>query len=242
MEVTGQGKLSIPSTRAVLYVSIEFTEEASSTPTNTSIPSTLLHTFLLHTTNLTAITAQRVLHYLQVEVEVSEGVSVHTTAMTVVPVFVYHEGAQLQRGVRTSMSMRVKVNVTSAPAVLEGMLDRGVTRVDGVAFEAGQSEIEKGRKETIRRAVEDAGTQARVAAAEVESMQGIEEGATRGKGLQVLSLHVIGVTLPTPSPLLPQLGVFGRGVGMARVIAGASLPLAADDRSLTATVVMRARF
>jgi hypothetical protein len=245
MDVTGQGRVSLPSSRAIIHATIEHSQDLATSIHSSNLSSSdsiaTLHSLLLLVYERTANSSTVVIEYLRSSNLSSLVQHLHTSSVSVTPVFVYKEGQQLQKGYRASLSISLSVNGSAASTILSGMLDRGVTRIDGVGYEAADGAVEKARKEAIRRAVKDALDQATTA---VRAMTGVEGVEAEERPLQVISLHVIGVTVPSPvPPFFPgQLTMFTEGVGVRAAALAASLPLLPEEKTITASVLMKVRF
>ena len=242
MDVTGQSRLALPSTRAIVHVTVEYEQELaaplppSTLASNASVAA--LHALLLLVSQRTASTASAVVAYLH-SANLSSVVShLHTTAAAVQPTYLYRDGQRLQKGYRALLSLSVSVNATAVAAVVDGMLERGVTRVDGVTFEAEDAAVKRARQRAIAMAVEDALMQARVAVRAISSAKGVELDA---RGLQVVSVHVLGVTVPASTSASAR-EIFTAGARALRSAAMANLPLLPDERIITASVLMKVRF
>ena len=244
MDVTGAGRVSLPGARALLRLTVESSQDLSNPlPSNSSASTqsvSALHSLLLLVTDRTAATATVVVDYLASSNLSSTVRQLHSSAVQVQPVYSYRDGQQIQRGYRASTSLSASVNASAAGWVLGGVLDRGVTRVDSVTYEATEEAIAKGRTEAIARAVRDALSQAEVAVGAMSRAKGVDLGE---RSLQLVSVGVVGVSVPPAFGFSPGgVETFGRGAGMARSFVVATLPLVPQDRLITASVVLKVRF
>ena len=250
MVVTGEGRVRINSTRALIRATIEFKEQLKTAVLASSATAAPLHALLLSASNQTAAAASIVIRYLQSDEWRGRMWQLHTTSMLVEPIYQYVNGTQLTNGYRASLSFSLQASTVNTSDILTGMLERGVTRIDSVGYEAAEADTVKARQQAVRRAVEDALQQAATA------VQGMKQTLRRERGdaskadytedLQVISMRVTGLSMPTAQIFYPsQTRMFGLSRATSRLFVDESvmsIPIIAEDKIITATVLMKVRF
>ena len=259
MEVAGEGRVRINSSRAVIRATIEYKEQLKSALLASSTTAAALHALLLSASNQTATTAAAVLGYLQSDKLKGRLWQLHTTSTLVEPLYQYVNGSQLTDGYRASLSFSLQASMANASAILTGILDRGVTRIDSVAYEAAEADTAAARQKAVKRAVHDALLQATTV---VEGMQRTlrslhkraapgggaeaESADSSGRELQVISMRVTGVSMPSSQLFYPsQTRIFGLSGATSRLFVDESvmsIPLIAEEKVISATVQMKVRF
>ena len=264
MDVVGEGRVSINSSRAVIRATVESKEQLHTAVLASSTTAAALHSLLVSASNQTATTAASVVSYLQSGELKGRVWQLHTTSMLVEPIYQYANGSQLTSGYRASLSFSLQATMANASTVLAGMLERGVTRIDSVGYEAAEKDTAKARQKAVKRAVIDALEQAATAVQGMQSSlrkvhrEAAEEDeeadtdalesdtAARG-GLQVVSMRVTGVTVPSAQVFYPsQTRIFGMSLAStSRLVVDESvmsIPIMAEEKVISATVAMRVRF
>lgn len=83
-------------------------------------------------------------------------------AITLEPIQEYINNRMMVTGYRASNSIIFRVELPMAGAVVDQIVERGVTRIDGISFVATPKEVNLSRQMAITQAVEDAIQQALV--------------------------------------------------------------------------------
>ena len=244
LEVTGQGRVSARSTLAVLRATVETRQElnvsipASTTASPASVA--VLHALLLLVSNRTAATAAVVTAYLlSLPARPYHLSHLTTSALSLSPTYQYRDGQQRITGYSSSLSLSLRVNSSTAGEVIAGMLERGISRYDSIHYEVAAAAIRRGRAEAIRRAVQDAVSQAEAAVEEISAERAV---SVDRRELQVVSMSVIGVTAPAPESfdISRPISMFSHRAGL--IGPQPVLPILSDDKSITAAVAMKLRY
>lgn len=85
-----------------------------------------------------------------------------TSSLGLEPLYEYQTGRQQLMGYRASNSITFRVEVAKAGAVIDSIVEIGVSRIDGVSFVASPKVLNAARHVAIQNAVEDAISQAMV--------------------------------------------------------------------------------
>ena len=258
MDVTGEGRVRINSSRATIRATIEYKEQLKVALLASSATAATLHGLLLSASNQTAATAATVINYLQSEDSDGRVWQLHTTSMLVEPIYQFVNGTQLTNGYRASLSFSLQAATANASAVLTAILERGVTRIDSVGYEAAEADTATARQKAIKRAVDDALQQAATA---VQAMQQQlrklhqlpaehhkpkDSRGSEPADLQVISMRVTGLSVPTATVFYPsQTRIFGVSRSTSQLFvdeAVMSIPFVGEEKTVTATVLMKIRF
>lgn len=84
------------------------------------------------------------------------------SGLSLEPIYEYVNNRMLLSGYRGTNSITFRVEIPFAGEVVDGIVQRGVTRIDGISFVASPKEINQARHLAIQAAVEDAINQAMV--------------------------------------------------------------------------------
>ena len=251
MDVTGEGRVRINSTRALIRATVEYKEQLTTAVLASASTAATLHALLLFASNQTANTSAAVIAYLQSDELAGRLWHLHTTSLLVEPIYQYANGTQLTTGYRASLSLSLQAATSNASDVLAGMLARGVTRIDSVGYEAADADMATARHKAVRRAVEDALRQATTAVQGVQSTlrelqhsnKAVEYSSDE---LQVVSMRVTGVSVPMAQVYYPsQTRIFGLSRSASQPFVDESvmsIPIIAEDKIITATVQMKVRY
>ena len=250
LDVTGEGRVMINSSRALIRATIQYKEQLKAALLASSATSATLHALLLSASNQTAATAAIVIGYLQSHELTGRIWQLHTTSVLVEPLYQYVNGTQLTDGYRASLSLSLQATTANASAILTGILERGVTRIDSVGYEAADADTAKARQTAVKRAVKDALQQATTAVQGVQQSLHMptdehERESTSGLELQVISMRVTGLSMPSALVIYPQTRIFGLSRSTSALFvdeAVMSIPVIAEEKVVTATVMMKIRF
>jgi uncharacterized protein len=112
-----------------------------------------------------------------------------------------------------------RINTQSAGTLLDDAVKAGATRIDGVSFVATESAIESAQKQALRKATQDAQSQADA----VLSALNLKRG-------EILSIQVNGASAPPP--------VYRQFAG-ARAAAEATTPVVGGEQQIEASVTLQ---
>jgi uncharacterized protein len=112
-----------------------------------------------------------------------------------------------------------RINTASAGTLLDDAVKVGATRIDGVSFVAAESTIESARKQALRKATQDAQSQADAVLNSLNLKRG-----------EILSIQVNGASAPPP--------VYRQFAG-ARAAADPTTPVVGGEQQIEASVTLQ---
>ena len=144
-----------------------------------------------------------------------------TSGISLNPTYSYENNQQRQlTGYIATNTVTFRINTQSAGTLLDDAVNAGATRIDGVSFVAAESAIESARKQALRKATQDAQSQA-------DSVL----SALNLKGGEILSIQVNGASAPPP--------VYRQFAARAASAADATTPVVGGEQQIEASVTLQ---
>ncbi|MEG3849994.1 SIMPL domain-containing protein [Microcoleus sp. herbarium19] len=142
-----------------------------------------------------------------------------TAGITLNPNYSYENNQQRLTGYTATNTVTFRINTASAGTLLDDAVNAGATRIEGVSFVAAQSAIEQAQKQALKKATQDAQSQADA----VLSALNLKRG-------EILSIQVNGASAPSP--------VYRQFAG-ARAAAEATTPVVGGEQQIEASVTLQ---
>lgn len=142
-----------------------------------------------------------------------------TTGITLSPTYSYENNQQRLTGYIATNTVSFRLNTESAGTLLDDAVQAGATRIQGVSFVAADSAIEQARKQALRKATQDAQSQADA----VLSALNLKRG-------DILGIQVNGAIAPPP---------MYRQLANARAAADATTPVVGGEQEIEASVTLQ---
>jgi hypothetical protein len=143
-----------------------------------------------------------------------------TTGITLNPTYSYENNQQRLTGYTATNTVTFRINTQSAGTLLDDAVNSGATRIDGVSFVAVESAIESARKQALRKATQDAQSQADAVLSSINLKRG-----------EIVSIQVNGAS--APPPMYRQLA------GTRGVAAEATTPVVGGEQQIEASVTLQ---
>ncbi|MEK0191420.1 SIMPL domain-containing protein [Microcoleus anatoxicus] len=143
-----------------------------------------------------------------------------TTGITLNPSYSYENNQQRLTGYTATNTVTFRINTQSAGTLLDDAVNAGATRIDGVSFVAIESAIESARKQALRKATQDAQSQADAVLSSINLKRG-----------EIVSIQVNGAS--APPPMYRQLA------GTRGVAAEATTPVVGGEQQIEASVTLQ---
>ncbi|MEG4496326.1 SIMPL domain-containing protein [Microcoleus sp. F10-C6] len=143
-----------------------------------------------------------------------------TAGITLNPIYNYDNNQQRLTGYTATNTVSFRINTASAGTLLDDAVNAGATRIDGVSFAAAESAIEQARKQALRKATQDAQSQADA----VLSALNLKRG-------EILGIQVNGAI--APPPMYRQLA------GARAAAADAATPVVGGEQEIEASVTLQ---
>lgn len=143
-----------------------------------------------------------------------------TTGITLNPSYSYENNQQRLTGYTATNTVTFRINTQSAGTLLDDAVNAGATRIDGVSFVAVESAIESARKQALRKATQDAQSQADAVLSSINLKRG-----------EIVSIQVNGAS--APPPMYRQLA------GTRGVAAEATTPVVGGEQQIEASVTLQ---
>jgi uncharacterized protein YggE len=143
-----------------------------------------------------------------------------TAGITLNPIYNYDNNQQRLTGYTATNTVSFRINTASAGTLLDDAVNAGATRIDGVSFVAAESAIEQARKQALRKATQDAQSQADA----VLSALNLKRG-------DILGIQVNGAI--APPPMYRQLA------GARAAAADAATPVVGGEQQIEASVTLQ---
>lgn len=143
-----------------------------------------------------------------------------TTGITLNPTYSYENNQQRLTGYIARNTVSFRLNTQSAGTLLDDAVQAGATRIQGVSFVAADSAIEQARKQALRKATQDAQSQADA----VLSALNLKRG-------DILGIQVNGAI--APPPMYRQLA------GARAAAADAATPVVGGEQEIEASVTLQ---
>ena len=143
-----------------------------------------------------------------------------TTGITLNPTYSYENNQQRLTGYIATNTVSFRLNTESAGTLLDDAVQAGATRIQGVSFVAADSAIEQARKQALRKATQDAQSQADA----VLSALNLKRG-------EILGIQVNGAI--APPPMYRQLA------GARAAAADAATPVVGGEQQIEASVTLQ---
>ncbi|MEG4938768.1 SIMPL domain-containing protein [Microcoleus sp. F4-D5] len=143
-----------------------------------------------------------------------------TTGITLNPTYSYENNQQRLTGYIATNTVSFRLNTQSAGTLLDDAVQAGATRIQGVSFVAADSAIEQARKQALRKATQDAQSQADA----VLSALNLKRG-------DILGIQVNGAI--APPPMYRQLA------GARAAAADAATPVVGGEQEIEASVTLQ---
>ncbi|MEG4272975.1 MULTISPECIES: SIMPL domain-containing protein [unclassified Microcoleus] len=142
-----------------------------------------------------------------------------TAGITLSPTYSYENNQQRLTGYIATNTVSFRLNTESAGTLLDDAVQAGATRIQGVSFVAADSAIEQARKQALRKATQDAQSQADA----VLSALNLKRG-------DILGIQVNGAIAPPP---------MYRQLAGARAAADAATPVVGGEQEIEASVTLQ---
>ncbi len=142
-----------------------------------------------------------------------------TTGITLNPTYSYENNQQRLTGYTATNTVTFRINTQSAGTLLDDAVNAGATRIDGVSFVAVESAIESARKQALRKATQDAQSQADAVLSSINLKRG-----------EILSIQVNGASAPPP--------VY-RQFATRAAVADATTPVVGGEQQIEASVTLQ---
>lgn len=143
-----------------------------------------------------------------------------TTGISLNPTYSYENNQQRLTGYTATNTVSFRINTQSAGTLLDDAVNSGATRIDGVSFVAVESAIESARKQALRKATQDAQSQADAVLSSINLKRG-----------EIVSIQVNGAS--APPPMYRQLA------GTRGVAAEATTPVVGGEQQIEASVTLQ---
>jgi uncharacterized protein len=144
-----------------------------------------------------------------------------TSGISLNPTYSYENNQQRQlTGYIATNTVTFRINTQSAGTLLDDAVKAGATRIDGVSFVAAESAIESARKQALKKATQDAQSQADA----VLSALNLKRG-------EILSIQVNGASAPPP--------VYRQFAGARAAVADATTPVVGGEQQIEASVTLQ---
>ena len=143
-----------------------------------------------------------------------------TTGITLNPTYSYENNQQQLTGYIATNTVTFRLNTQSAGTLLDDAVQAGATRIQGVSFVAADSAIEQAQKQALKKATQDAQSQADA----VFSALNLKRG-------EILNIQVNGAS--PPPPMYRQLAN-SRGT-----VADATTPVVGGEQQIEASVTLQ---
>ncbi|MCY7384939.1 MAG: SIMPL domain-containing protein [Microcoleus sp. CAN_BIN18] len=143
-----------------------------------------------------------------------------TTGITLSPNYSYENNKQRLTGYTATNTVSFRINTQSAGTLLDDAVTAGATRIQGVSFVAAQSAIEQAQKQALKKATQDAQSQADA----VLSALNLKRG-------EILGIQVNGAI--APPPMYRQFAL------EARSPADATTPVVGGEQQVDASVTLQ---
>ncbi|MEG4343733.1 SIMPL domain-containing protein [Microcoleus sp. A003_D6] len=142
-----------------------------------------------------------------------------TAGITLSPTYSYQNEQPRLIGYTATNTVSFRINTASAGTLLDDAVNAGATRIDGVSFVAADSAIEQARKQALKKATQDAQSQADA----VLSALNLKRG-------DILGIQVNGAI--APPPMYRQLARLGGA-------ADATTPVVGGEQQIEASVTLQ---
>ena len=244
MEITGVGIQTIKSEQAEVRATIEFKRMIMNATGHVDIDVSdeqQLSGLISSVQSGVSRKSAEVVRFLKEDPNISKYVTkLRTSSITLEPIQEYINNRMIVTGYRASNSIIFRVELPMAGAVVDQIVERGVTRIDGISFVATPKEVNLSRQMAITQAVEDAIQQA------LSALSGLGHYAKGRTDLQIVKLDVIGLTRPESDESSADMNMSGGNFAaqpvMARAFKAESTPIEGQQRTITATVAVKIRF
>ncbi|MEZ2225638.1 MAG: SIMPL domain-containing protein [Microcoleus sp.] len=143
-----------------------------------------------------------------------------TAGITLNPSYSYENNQQRLTGYTATNTVTFRINTQSAGTLLDDAVNAGATRIDGVSFVAVESAIESARKQALRKATQDAQSQADAVLSSINLKRG-----------EIVNIQVNGAS--APPPMYRQLA------GTRGVAAEATTPVVGGEQQIEASVTLQ---
>jgi uncharacterized protein len=143
-----------------------------------------------------------------------------TTGITLNPNYSYENNQQRLIGYVARNTVTFRINTASAGTLLDDAVKAGATRIDGVSFVAAESAIAQARKQALKKATQDAQSQADA----VLSALNLKRG-------EILGIQVNGAIAPPP--------MYRPMAGAPRLAADATTPVVGGEEQVDASVTLQ---
>ena len=143
-----------------------------------------------------------------------------TTGITLNPSYSYENNQQRLTGYTATNTVTFRINTQSAGTLLDDAVKAGATRIDGVSFVAAESAIESAQKQALKKATQDAQSQADAVLSSINLKRG-----------EIVSIQVNGAS--APPPMYRQLA------GTRGVAAEATTPVVGGEQQIEASVTLQ---
>jgi uncharacterized protein YggE len=144
-----------------------------------------------------------------------------TTGISLNPTYRYDNGTQILTGYSASNMVSFRIATEKAGTLLDDAVKAGASRIDGISFIAGDEAIASAQKNALRKATQDARSQA--------------DAVLGSLGLapaEVVNIQVNGSFAPPPRPLYAE-------AMMAKAAAPAPTPIVGGEQQVEASVTLQ---
>jgi uncharacterized protein YggE len=142
-----------------------------------------------------------------------------TTGITLSPNYSYENNQQRLIGYIATNTVSFRLNTESAGTLLDDAVQAGATRIQGVSFVAADSAIEQAQKQALKKATQDAQTQAD----SVFSALNLKRG-------EILNIQVNGAIAPPP--------MYRQFAADRAAAANATTPVVGGEQQVEASVTL----
>jgi uncharacterized protein YggE len=142
-----------------------------------------------------------------------------TTGITLSPNYSYENNQQRLIGYIATNTVSFRLNTESAGTLLDDAVQAGATRIQGVSFVAADSAIEQAQKQALKKATQDAQTQADA----VFSALNLKRG-------EILNIQVNGAIAPPP--------MYRQFAADRAAAANATTPVVGGEQQVEASVTL----
>lgn len=161
MEVVGVGIQAIQTDKAEVRATVEYRKML--TNATTALNDTELASLVTAAQQEVSRLAAAVVTFLHRDPIVAPHISkLHTTGLALEPLHEWADNRQRLIGYRAANSITFRVDIEFAGQAVDGIVSRGVNRIDGISFVASPKVLNAARQTAIMAAVEDAMEQALV--------------------------------------------------------------------------------
>ena len=143
-----------------------------------------------------------------------------TAGITLNPNYSYENNQQRLTGYTATNTVSFRINTASAGTLLDDAVRAGATRIQGVSFVAAESAIEQAQKQALKKATQDAQSQADA----VLSVLNLKRG-------DILGIQVNGAS--APAPVYRQFALEARSSG------DATTPVVGGEQQVDASVTLQ---